>query len=98
MFAKQTAETVKFRPEFANCSSRQGINREFCGYLLKPKAIKHLMSIFGGFRKLSGIKQGILCNNEVIGQPLPFVFLFLSNAHSIARELCIIDSGARFRF
>ena len=63
-------EIVEFCPEFVNFARRQGINREFCGYLRNAIGIKHLSPLFAGFRKLSGNEQGIL-PSPVVDAVLP---------------------------
>jgi hypothetical protein len=47
-------EITGFCPKFENLAVKQGINREFCGYLRKPASIKHLLAFFQGCNKLSG--------------------------------------------
>ena len=45
---------VEFCPKSANILQRQGINREFCGYLPKLLSTKWLVTILVGFKKLTG--------------------------------------------
>jgi hypothetical protein len=42
-FFATTSGIIKFCPKSENLVLKQGINREFCGYLRKPKAIKYLL-------------------------------------------------------
>ena len=57
-------EIAEFRPNYANFSKNQGINREFCGFRPKPQAIGCLGTLAAGFEKIAGKCQGLLISES----------------------------------
>src|SRR5438105_10795541 len=53
-------EFIEFCPKSANLASRQGNNREFCGFLRKQTSARHLVLFCAGFKKITGNYQGTL--------------------------------------
>jgi hypothetical protein len=53
-FFKFDHKIIEFCPKSANSASKQGITREFCGYLSKSASTLDIVLLDAGFKKLSG--------------------------------------------
>jgi hypothetical protein len=53
-FLDSDLKIVEFCPKSVNFVQKQGINREFCGYLPKLLSTRWLVLILVGFKKLTG--------------------------------------------
>jgi hypothetical protein len=61
-FFESDRESLEFCPKSAKLAYKQGINREFCGYLPQPACLLGFMASRRGCKKLTGNYQGIfLC-------------------------------------
>jgi hypothetical protein len=53
-FFKFDHKIIEFCPKSANSASKQGIIREFCGYLSKSASTLDIVLLDAGFKELSG--------------------------------------------
>jgi hypothetical protein len=58
-FSDSTLKIIELCQKSENFVQKQGINREFCGYLAKLFSTTCLVPILYGFKKLTGNYQGI---------------------------------------